>query len=256
MVVGTGFFRQQNNKFYVPIAVAIPGFAVPVGTNAQKVSVDIRGEVRDEQQRVVGSLGKVTMNMDVPPGSPDTLAGKQVFYESGAELPPGRFVVKVVARENTGGAIGSFEAPIVVPQLQDSAVKVSSVVMSTQIKSGVTKSDNPLVRDGQQLLPNLTRTVARNQKMYFYYEVYDPAVADQMPQVRTSLRFFRAGVQIFETPVVERTVVDEPNRKAVVFQFEVPAEQFKAGNYTCQINVIDQIAGKASWPRLSFTVIN
>ena len=34
-------------------------------------------------------------------------------------LPPGRFSVKVVVRENTGGAIGSFEAPIVVPQLRD-----------------------------------------------------------------------------------------------------------------------------------------
>jgi VWFA-related protein len=257
MVVGTGFFRQQNNKFYVPIAVAIPGFAVPVGTNAQKVSVDIRGEVRDEQQRVVGTLGKVTMNMDVPAGSPDTLAGKQVFYESGAELPPGQFTVKVVARENTGGAIGSFEAPIIVPQLKDDVMKVSSVVMSTQLtKPSNPKAENPLVRDGQQLLPNLTRTVARNQKMYFYYEVYDPSLAEQMPLLRTSLRFFRAGVQVFETPVVERTTIDEPGRKAVVFQFEVPAEQFKAGNYTCLVNIIDQVAGKASWPRLSFTVIN
>jgi VWFA-related protein len=255
MVVGTGFFREQNNTFYVPIALAIPGFAVPVGTGAQKVTVDIKGEVRDEQGRVVARIGQP---IDVPAaGAGDTLAGKQVFYETGASLPPGRFSVKFVARENTGGAIGSFEAPIVVPQLHDDQLKVSSVVMSTQIqKSTATKTDNPLVRDGQQLLPNLTRTVARNQKMYFYYEVYDPALVEQATQLRTSLRFFRAGVQVFETAVVERTMIDEPNRKAVVFQFEVPAEQFKAGNYTCQINIIDAVAGKVSFPRLSFTVIN
>jgi hypothetical protein len=258
MVVGTGFFRQQNNSFYVPIAVAIPGFAVPIADGAQKVTIDIRGEVHDEQGRTVASLGKPTIPVDVPPGTVDTLAGRQVFYETGATLPPGRYVVKVVARENTGGAIGSFESAIVVPQLRDDAMKVSSVVMATQINKNPNKSngENPLVRDGQQLLPNLTRTVARNQKMYFYYEVYDPSLVDMMPELKTTMAFYRAGVKVFETPVVERTTIDEPGRKAVVFQFEVPAEQFKAGNYTCQINIIDQVAGKASWPRLSFTVIN
>ena len=39
----------------------------------------------------------------VPSGGAETLAGRQVFYQSGVTLPPGRFVVKVVVRENTGG---------------------------------------------------------------------------------------------------------------------------------------------------------
>jgi VWFA-related protein len=253
MVVGTGFFRQQNNSFYVPIAVAIPGFAVPVGTGAKDVTVDLKGEVRDEQGR---TIARIAQPITVPAGTGDTLAGKQVFYETGANLPPGRFSVKIVARENTGGSIGSFEAPIVIPQLHDDQLKVSSVVMSTQIQKKEGKSDNPLVRDGQQLLPNLTRTVARNQKMYFYYEVYDPQLVDQAADLRTGLTFYRAGVKVFETATVERTMIDEPNRKAVVFQFEVPAEQFKAGNYNCQITIVDAAGNKGSYPRLSFTVIN
>jgi len=254
MVVGTGFFRQVNNRYYVPIAVAVPGFAVPVATGAAEVTLDMKGEVRDEQGRTVARLQKT---LKVPSGGAETLAGKQLFYESGAELPPGRFSVKMVVRENTGGAIGSFEAPVLVPQLRDGDLKVSSVVMSTQLQKAATeKSDNPLIHNGQQLLPNLTRTVARNQKMYFYYEVYDPALLEQMPQLRTSLSFFRGGVKVYETPVVERTMIDEANRKAVVFQFEVPAEQFKPGTYTSQINIIDQVAGKFSSPRLSFQVIN
>jgi hypothetical protein len=106
-----------------------------------------------------------------------------------------------------------------------------------------------------QLLPNLTRAVGRNQKVYFYYEVYDPAVADQTVDLRTSLAFYRGGVKVFETPMVTRTMLDEPNRRAVVFQFEVPAEQFKAGTYTCQINIVDAIASNVAFPRLSFVVM-
>ena len=271
MVVGTGYFRQQgggqgqdprdpraNNRgferFYVPIAVAVPGFAVPVAANATEVQIDVKGEVRDEQGRVIGRLRET---IKVPSGGAETLAGRQVFYQSGLSLPPGRFVVKVVLRENTGGAVGSFEAPIFVPQLNDNKVmKVSSVVMSTQVqKAAAGRSDNPLVRDGVQLLPNLTRAVGRNQKVYFYYEVYDPALTAQSPDLRTSLAFYRGGVKVFETPMVQRTMMDEEARKAVVFQFEVPAEQFKPGTYTCQINIVDAIASTVAFPRLTFVVM-
>jgi VWFA-related protein len=259
MVVGTGYFRQQNTggprneRFYVPIAVAVPGFAVPVAEKATEVQLDVKGEVRDEQGRVIGRLRET---IKVPSGGAETLAGRQVFYQTGVSLPPGRFVVKVVLRENTGGGVGSFEAPIVVPQLNPESMKVSSVVMSTQVqKAAAGRSDNPLIRDGVQLLPNLTRAVGRNQKVYFYYEVYDPALSEQSPDLRTSLAFYRAGVKVFETPMVTRTAIDEPNRRAVVFQFEVPAEQFKPGTYTCQINIVDAIASTVAFPRVSFVVM-
>jgi VWFA-related protein len=258
VVLGTGYFRQQgtdrgSDRFYVPIAVAVPGFAVPVADKATEVQLDVKGEVRDEQGRVIGRLRET---IKIPSGGAETLAGRQVFYQSGVTLPPGRFIAKVVVRENTGGGVGSFEAPIVVPQMTGQAMKVSSVVMSTQLqKAAGGRSENPLIRDGVQLLPNLTRAVGRNQKVYFYYEVYDPAVAEQRPDLRTSLAFYRGGVKVFETPVVDRTTIDEPNRRAVIFQFEVPAEQFRPGAYTCQINIIDSIASTVAFPRLSFVVM-
>jgi len=258
MVLGTGYFRQQgtdrgNDRFYVPIALAVPGFAVPVAEKATEVQLDVKGEVRDEQGRVVVRMRET---IKVPSGGADTLAGRQVFYQTGVSLPPGRFLVKAVVRENTGGGVGSFEAPIFVPQLDPKAMKVSSVVMSTQVqKADAGRSDNPLVREGVQLLPNLTRAVGRNQKVYFYYEVYDPAEAQQSPDLRTSLAFYRGGVKVFETPQVTRTAIDDSNRRAVVFQFEVPAEQFKPGTYTCQINIIDTIASTVAFPRLSFVVM-
>jgi hypothetical protein len=170
-------------------------------------------------------------------------------------LPPGRFSVKVVVRENATGTIGSFEAPIAVPALRDAGMKVSPPVISTQLQpAGKERTANPLVRDGVQLLPNLTRAVSRNQSVYFYFEVYDPALADAAPDLRTSLAFYRGNVKVYETPVVERTMIDDPARKAVLFQLEVPASAFTPGTYTCQVNVIDAVAGKVAFPRLAFQV--
>ena len=130
--------------------------------------------VRDEQGRPVG---RIRQTMDLAAGTGSTLEGKQVLYQSGVTLPPGRFAVKVVVRENTNGAIGSFEASVIVPELKQAPVKVSSVVLSTQLQTLTGgRSDNPLARDGVQVIPNVTHVVGRDQKLYFYFEVYEPAV--------------------------------------------------------------------------------
>src|SRR5207249_6901884 len=134
-------------------------------------------------------------------------------------------------------------------------VKVRSVVLSTQLQNGTgRKTSSPLVRDGVELVPNLTHVVGRNKKLYFYYEVYEPTVENGAPQLRTSLAFYRGKVKVFETPVVERTQVDAADRRAAIFQFEVPAQSFRPGLYTCQVNIIDEVAGRFAFPRLEVYV--
>jgi hypothetical protein len=194
--------------------------------------------------------------MQLPPDANKTLAGKQVLYQSGVTLPPGRYTVKAVVRENSTGLMGTFEAPVVVPELKKEQMKVSSVVLSTQVEPAPKgKTDNPLVREGEQLVPNITHVVGRDQKLFFYYEVYEPTEASgTAPELRTSLAFYRGKVKVYETPVVNRTKIDAPDRKAALFQFEVPAEAFTPGLYTCQINIIDAAAGHFAFPRLMMFV--
>ena len=110
------------------------------------------------------------------------------------------------------------------------------------------------MRDGMQIVPNVTHVVGRNQKLFFYFEVYEPALADAAPDVRASLAFYRGKIKVMETPVVERVTLDAPDRKAALFRLEVPAEAFKPGFYTCQVNVIDAAAGKFAFPRLAMLV--
>jgi hypothetical protein len=254
VLVTGGWFRLAPDRYYVPVAVAVPGTAVPVAAGRDKVSLDVLGLVRDEQGRPVGRLRET---MQLAAGAGSTLERKQVLYQSAVTLPPGRFSVKVVVRENTGGTIGTFETPLVVPELKQAALKVSSVVLSTQLQplAARGRSDNPLARDGVQVIPNVTHVVGRDQKLFFYFEVYEPATAANAQDVRASLAFYRGKVKVFETPMVEKTKIDEPSRKAVVFKFEVPADSFKAGTYECQINIIDAVAPSVSFPRLSFMVM-
>jgi len=43
--------------------------------------------------------------------------------------------------------------------------------------------------------------------------------------------------------------VTAPDRKAVIFQIDLPLQSLKPGFYTCQVNVIDDNAGNFAFPR-------
>jgi hypothetical protein len=97
--------------------------------------------------------------------------------------------------------------------------------------------------------------VSSAQPLYFYYEVYDPARGEGGdPRVLTSITFFRGGARRYETPVVEIKRLAAPDRNAAVLQLAVPAGALKPGLYTCQVSVIDDVAGAFSFPRLALLV--
>lgn len=250
VVVSSGYFRMANDRYYVPLSVAVSG--APLRNSQQKSTLDVLGVIRDEQGRPVGRM-RETLDVGADAGGQPS---RQVLYQSGLTLPPGRFAVKVVVRENAGGAMGSFETGVFVPDLRQAPVKVSSVTLSTLVRpvAGRRRSESPLVREGVELLPSLSHVVDRDRKMYFYYEVYDPAAANGRPSLKTSLSFYRGTVKVFETPLVERSELDVADRRAALFQFEVPAASFKPGLYTCQVNIVDDVAGTFTFPRLAIYV--
>lgn len=64
----------------------------------------------------------------------------------------------------------------------------------------------------------------------------------------------RGNVRRYETPIVEAAKLGAGDRKAAVFQLSVPAGSLAPGLYTCQVNVIDDVAGAFTFPRLALLV--
>ena len=251
--VSAAYFRLGENRYYVPLSLVIPGYQVPLTntTPKDKATIDVLGLVRDAQRRPVG---RIRDTVRLAPEAADDLKRKVVQYETGLELPPGTYHVKMVVRENQDGTLGSYETDVVVPDLKRDAVKLSSVVLGTQLQASARRNDrNPLVKDGRELIPNVTHVVSPGQHLYFHYEVYDPA-GGRSPRVLTSIAFFRGKVRAFETPMVEATELSAPDRKGAVFQLDVPTATLKPGLYTCQVNVVDDAAGAFAFPRLQLYV--
>jgi VWFA-related protein len=250
--VQSAHFRTGQNRFYVLLSIAVPGSALPLARSKdqERTSLDLVGIVRDEAKRAVARI-RDTMSV-----SGTEVGKKSVQYRTGFTLPPGKYRFKVVVRENEGGAFGSFETDLTVPDLRRSPVKVSSVVFGTQLSPAVRADPpSPLAREGSELVPSVTHVVSTSQPLYFYYEVYDPARNPEGDvRVLTNIAFFRGTTRRYETPLVEVKRLNTADRSAAVFQLAVPAASLKPGLYTCQVNVIDDVAGTFTFPRLALLV--
>jgi VWFA-related protein len=255
--LSTGYFRMGDNRYFVPVSVVVPGSQIPFtrASEQDRATLDIIAVMRDEAKRPFGTI-RDTVKLAV--NTSQDVQRKNVQYDGGFLLPPGKYTVKFVVRENQTGRMGSFEAETTVPDLKAAPVKVSSVILSNQ-KQPAKQKNNPLVREGSQIIPNVTHVFSSGQHLYLYYEVYDPAKpaeADEKATARvlTNVAFYKGAVKAYETPLVQAVDVNVPERKATAFELDVPLEELKPGFYTCQINVVDDAAGKFVFPRLALLV--
>jgi len=253
--LATAYFRSDGGRFYVPVSLAVPGWEIPFthGGDQDKATLDVMGLVLDEAQRPIGQV-RDTVKLNI--AGTQQVRRKNVQYDTSFLLPPGKYHLKFVVRENQTGRMGSFETDLVVPDLEKAPVKLSAIVLASQMQpAGKGKSENPLVKDGNELIPNVTHVFSSGQHLYFYYEVYDPGrEGKEGVHVLSNVAFFRGKVKAYETPLVEAKQINLPARHAVAFQLDVPLSQLKPGFYVCQVNVVDDAAGRFQFPRVGMLV--
>jgi len=264
-------FRIAGDRYFAPVAVKIPGSQVTLtkrGSN-ELAEFDFIGQVRDTKRKLVGSV-RDTIRVKLNESDAAQLGRRNLHYDTGFTLPPGEYRIKFLARDNQTGKMGTFDAGFAIPDLkqQHASVHMSSVIWGNQrepIAAAVGSADrkdkekllgkHPLIQDGKKLIPSITRVFRKDQNLFVFFEVYDPATSPQQSasSVVANLSFFRGGAKAFESAPLRRTTVSRPN--TLPFEFQVPLAQMKPGRYTCQVNVIDEVGRKFAFTRAPLVVL-
>lgn len=255
IAVETLAFRLNEQQTYVPIAAKISSGALLWAEKQGKreAAFDFAAEVR------AASTGQVVANLrDTIQVQLDAEEFKQVhqanlLYQGGVVLSPGNYHLKLVARENESGKIGTFEENLAIPASQPGHVSLSSVMLSSQLvpvaktSEVETKgqglrakiSDSPLEMGGEKIVPSVTRYFNRGQTLYVFFQAYFPGKAESIDpaNLRGGLIFFRDGVQINSTPLLAPAQID-PKTRTASFRISLPLAKLPAGRYTVQAVVI------------------
>jgi VWFA-related protein len=260
------YFRLDENRFYVPVSLIVPGSQIPFvkGGDKDKATLDIIGTVIDEAKRPIGQAREtVKLNLD------GTLNARQknIQYTTSFKLPAGKYKLKFVVRENQTGRMGSFEADITLPEMKKSPLPEKRIRMSSILLASLrqpSKQQSPLVRNGLEYVPNISHVFRKDQHLYLLYEIYSPAhekLAADAPKgtkaginLLSSLELIQGSTKVYETPLVQARTINVEGRDAVAIELDVPLEGLKPGSYLCQLNVIDDAGGSFAFPRFAVLV--
>lgn len=274
MAVEVDYFRIEKDKYFAPISVKIPGSALAFHNKGAKqaTELDFIAEVFDARNRPAATV-RDTIPLKVTEDVAGQVVHKSIQYDTGVTLTPGAYKLRFVARENGEGKVGTFEESFTIPDLARTPIlRVSSLILSNQRQpvaeqvAGVKNSkklleNNPLIEDGQKLMPNVTKVFRAGQNMFVYLEVYDPAIPDTLPEdfrrpdVIASFALYRDNRKVFETAPVRTTRLNEKRQGTLSVWLQVPAAKLQPGKYEAQVNVIDEFGRKFAFPRSALAIL-
>jgi VWFA-related protein len=261
------YFQLNRAEYFVPLAVKIPGreLALARRGGAEHTLIDFIGEVKDEFGTTMSNV-RDKIDIKLTGETAAQLAKSPIQYEAGFTLLPGKYTMKFLARDSETGRIGTYQSTFVIPNLNKEVqrIPISSVVLSSQrvdlkdslysVKKDTAESVNPLVQDGQKMVPSVTRVFSRARDIYVFLQAYEPTAPGVEPLV-AFVSFYKGTEKAFQTPPIEVKTDTGSKLRTIPVRFSVPLSALATGEYTCQVTVLNPEGQKAAFWRCNIMLV-
>src|SRR5437660_7015247 len=266
------YFQLNRAEYFIPVTVKIPGSELVLARTggAERTLIDFIGEVKDEYGTTIQNL-RDKVDIKLSGETAGELSRRPIEYDTGFTLLPAKYVIKFLARDSETGRIGTYQTPFVIPNLmkEDNRIPISSVVLSSQRvdmrealfnaakdkNAAAAQAANPLVVDGQKLIPSVTRVFSKSRDMYVYLQAYERNATATQPLV-AFVTFYRGKSKAFETTPLEVAAGLDPKSKALPLRFSLSLSKLPAGEYNCQVTVLNPTGQKVAFWQSPVMLIN
>jgi VWFA-related protein len=266
-------FQLNRAEYFVPIVVKIPGreLALAKRGGAEHTLIDFVGEIKDLIGGTTVTNLRDNVNIKLSDATAAELAHRPVEYDAGFTLLPGKYSIKFLARDDETGRIGTYQSRFVIPNLNKEVkqVPISSVVLSSQRvneKDAIYDANkakerakeatvNPLVEDGRKLIPSVTRVFNIGRDVYVYLQAYRQVPAGDTHPFVAFVSLYSGGKKAFETPPIAVAPNAGSRLGTTPLNFSFGVKDLAAGEYECQVTVIDPATLKASFWRAPIKLV-
>ncbi len=266
LALEVSYFQLNRAEYFVPVAVKIPGRELTLARKrgADHTVIDFIGEIKDNFGVTLSNV-RDKVDIKLSGATAAQLAARPIEYDTGFTLLPGKYKLKLLARDLVTGRIGTFETRFTIPNLARETKKLpaSSVVLSSQKTKlnemlfnaakdkGKALAANPLVSNGEKLSPSVTRVFSKSKKLYVYWELYPGGEAP----VFTYLSVFRGNEKTFDSPPLQVAQTTAAKLRTLPLRQEVSLDNFSPGEYRVQLNAVDAAGQKAAFWEAPILVI-
>jgi hypothetical protein len=271
-IAEANYFQSNRAEYFVPVTLKIPGTQLAGSENAKRIFLDIIGQVMDAYGTTIVNF-RDAVDLRLPDETAKELPARQIAFDTGFILLPGKYFMKFLVRDRITDRIGTYQTDFVIPSLmkENTNLPTSSVVLSSELinpgdalsnvmQTPISFADSqfaldPLVIDGKKLIPSSTRTFSRRRDLIVFVQAYEPNATATEP-LTASVAFYRGQTKVFEAPPL--TVRDDLGRKwrTLPVKLVVPLSTLPSGEYDCQVTVLDPTTQKSVVWRSPITVVD
>jgi VWFA-related protein len=227
---------------------------VTVQVEGDRLALKEAGEVFTNQLEIsmmaMDNLGKVpdgdraNLDLKLRKQTRDLMSQAGIRSVATLDLPPGRYQLRVAAREANNGTVGSVFTDLEVPDFSKQAFAMSGILLTS---SGAGLTPTPRMDEELKKLlpapPTTTRGFATVESIFGYVDVYDALQPAHGVSIVTTLTGVD-GTKVFSTTEERKSSEFGGGRGGYGVQFEVPLKDVKPGLYVLEVEATPTLKDK------------
>ena len=211
----------------------------------QPATVRLAGAILNDKGKIAASF---QTQLSVKPISSENGDSSGIVYTHRGPLAPGIYQVRVAARDERSGRIGSTMQWIVIPDLRTGRLMLSTLLIGGQVVDDAkTKEAAP------QVQLSVDRKFSRSDHLGYWIFIYNAKRdAAGATNLIAETQVLRDGKVVL---TVSRKVSDQPeDPKRIPYGADLALKSLTPGGYELRVKVIDTVGGGSATQSIDFVV--
>ncbi|MBD0373014.1 MAG: VWA domain-containing protein [Pyrinomonadaceae bacterium] len=211
----------------------------------ETASLTLAGVILNEQGKPAASF-KTGLKVNPPGSNKSGQVASNVIYNNRTPLKPGLYQVRVAARDDRSGTVGSSMQWIMIPDLSRRELSLSSLILGIESLRGGSQ-------EAEQIQWSVDKKFAHGSHLRFMTFIYNAARASSaQPSLSAQVQIYRDGKAVISTPFKPVTLDAGTDPSRIPFTADINLGSLQAGRYVLRVNVEDNVTHKSVSQQTAF----
>ena len=228
------------------LTISVQAFTEALSYGAQErepAQLTFEGVVLNDQGKPAASF-RTGLKVNPPSEADGARNASNVIYNHPSPLKPGIYQVRVAARDERSGVLGSAAQWVVIPDLSTRQLALSSLIVGLE---GVGERG----AEGGRMQWSVDKRFAHGSRLRFMTFVYNAGAPGNLA---ARVQVYRDGREVTGTPFQKVGTDAQTDPARVPFTTEINLGALQPGRYTLQVTVEDRAAQKTTSQQTAFYI--
>jgi hypothetical protein len=224
-------------------------------TLASRNRVEVSFQAFDASGKIHGARNQA-IALDLTPETRARVEQTGIRLLNRIELPPGRYQLRVAARDSTRGTVGAVTYDLDVPDFSRQPIGLSGLTLTSLAGDDMftPRPDEPL-KDVLPAPPSALRTFSQDDELALFGEVYDHSETPAHEVTLESTVLAADGRVMDETKDTIDSSDFDAAKRSYQYSLRIPLGDFAPGRYVLRVEAQSSVANRpAATRRVGFTV--